>query len=332
MYGYAASVIKTSNLEHDIAQSLENIGWENIVRGDSTVFIKPNFTYPYYKEGITTNPKVLQILLEILKDRCDRVIVGESDGGNRSYSADEGFKGHGMFGICKETGAELVNLSSVPSVYVEERIQNKKVKVQLPELLLNDIDCFISVPVLKVHVMTTITLSIKNLWGCYPDTMRSLHHKHLSQKLALITKTVNPQIALIDGTYALDGHGPMFGTPKRQDLLIAANNPVVADGLGSRIMGVPPSQVDHIMVAEREGLGTTDLTDVAVQGSWEEHQQQFSINRTLIDRLSVLNFKSELLPKMVFDSPLSPYIFKITDRLRTREEWDMSLDLKRYGK
>lgn len=30
----------------------------------------------------------------------------------------------------------------------------KRVKVQLPNLLLDGIDCFISVPVLKVHVMT----------------------------------------------------------------------------------------------------------------------------------------------------------------------------------
>ena len=52
--------------------------------------------------------------------------------------------------------------------------ERKKVKVQLPNLLLEEIDCFISVPVLKVHVMTGVTLSIKNLWECHPDTMRGL--------------------------------------------------------------------------------------------------------------------------------------------------------------
>jgi hypothetical protein len=41
---------------------------------------------------------------------------------------------------------------------IEEEIkwgERKKVKVQLPNLLLDGIDCFISVPVSKVHVMTT---------------------------------------------------------------------------------------------------------------------------------------------------------------------------------
>lgn len=52
---------------------------------------------------------------------------------------------------------------------IEEEIkwgERKRVKVQLPKLLLEEIDCLISVPVLKVHVMTTVTLSTKNLWGC----------------------------------------------------------------------------------------------------------------------------------------------------------------------
>ena len=62
----------------------------------------------------------------------------------------------------------------------------KRVKVQLPKFLLEEIDCFISVPVLKVHVMTEVTLSIKNLWGCYPDTMRCLHHQNFNYKLHLL--------------------------------------------------------------------------------------------------------------------------------------------------
>ncbi len=165
MKDYRAYITKISHLRDDITNSLEFIKWKDSIRNDSTVFIKPNFTYPFYKEGITTNPFVLKEILAILKDRAGRVIVGESDGGNHSFSADTAFKGHGMSGICKETGAELVNLSTLPSKYIEDSIRGKRVKVQVPDLLVDEIDCFISVPVLKVHVMTTVTLSMKNLWG-----------------------------------------------------------------------------------------------------------------------------------------------------------------------
>jgi uncharacterized protein (DUF362 family) len=100
------------------------------------------------------------------------------------------------------------------------------------------VDCFISVPVLKVHVMTGVTLSMKNLRGCYPDTMRCLHNQNFNYKIGLITKLLDPKMVVIGGIYALDGHGPMYGEPVKTNLSLTANNPVVADALGANIMGI----------------------------------------------------------------------------------------------
>ena len=326
---YRAYITKIRDLKQDIHDSLSFIGWENRIKKDDTVFIKPNFTYPFHKEGITTNPVLLRSLLELLKDRASRVIVGESDGGNHSFTADQAFKGHGMHEICKETGAELVNLSTLPSRYIEDTIQGKKVKVQVPDLLVDGIDCFISVPVLKVHVMTLVTLSMKNLWGCYPDTMRCLHHKYLSRKLTLLTRVLDPKIVLIDGTYALDGHGPMYGEAVKADLIIAADNPVVADAFGSAIMGIPASQVDHIMIAEKEGLGTTNLDAVQFNDDWTKYRMHFEVNKTIIDRLSTILFNSELCAKCVMDSPLKPMIYGVATKLRNKDEQSVNDELKR---
>ena len=54
-----------------------------------------------------------------------------------------------MYEICRNLGVELVNLCRLPARFIESKVQGKKVKVQLPELLLKDVDCFISVPALK---------------------------------------------------------------------------------------------------------------------------------------------------------------------------------------
>lgn len=326
---YRTYITKIRDLKQDIHDSLSFIGWENRIKKDDTVFIKPNFTYPFYKEGITTNPVLLRFLLELLKDRASRVIVGESDGGNHSFTADQAFKGHGMHEICKETGAELVNLSTLPSRYIEDSIQGKKVKVQVPDLLVDGIDCFISVPVLKVHVMTLVTLSMKNLWGCYPDTMRCLHHKYLSRKLTLLTRVLDPKIVLIDGTYALDGHGPMYGEAVKADLIIAADNPVVADAFGSAIMGIPVSQVEHIMIAEKEGLGTTNLDAVQFNDDWTKYRMHFEVNKTIIDRLSTVLFNSEICAKCVMDSPMKPIIYGVATKLRNKDEQSVNDELKR---
>lgn len=328
MNDYYAYISKISDLKQNVEDSLRFIHFADHIHNDSTVFIKPNFTYPFYKEGITTTPLVLKELLGILKERAGRVIVGESNGGNHSFTADAAFKGHGMYEICKETGAELVNLSTLPSRYIEDTIQGKRVKVQVPDLLVNEIDCFISVPVLKVHVMTNITLSMKNLWGCYPDTMRCLHHKYLSRKLPLLTKVIKPKIVLIDGTFALNGHGPMYGKAVKTDLLIAANNPVVADAFGSAIMGIPVSQVEHIMFAEKEGLGTTNLDEVHFNDDWKKYQMQFEVNKTVIDQLSTILFNSECMAKLVMDSPFKPIIYGVATKLRNVEEQCVNDELK----
>jgi uncharacterized protein (DUF362 family) len=329
---YRAFITKVTDLRQDIYKSLEFIEWKKHISNDSTVFVKPNFTFPYYKEGITTNPLVLRDLLGLLKDNAGRVIIGESDGGNHSFSADTAFKGHRMAEICKETGAELVNLSKQPSRYIEETIQGKRVKVQVPDLLVDEIDCSISVPVLKVHVMTIVTLSIKNLWGCYPDTMRCLHHKNLSWKLALLTKVLKPKIVLIDGTYALNGHGPMYGDAVKTDLIIVANNSVVADAFSSAIMGIPASQVEHIMIAEKEGLGTTNLDTVQFNDDWKRYQMKFQVNKTIVDRLSTILFNSECMAKLVMDSPLKPIIYGVATKLRNTNEQCINDELKREQK
>ena len=299
----------SENSKVTLQKGLEFINWDKYIDKNSRVFVKPNFTFPHYKEGVTTSPEFLRCLLELLRSKADMVILGESNGGNHSFSAEQAFEGHNMYEICQETGVELVNLSKLPSRFVEDKIQGKRVKVQLPKLLLEEVDCFISVPVLKVHVMTTISLSLKNSWGCNPDTMRSLHHHNLNYKLALIAKLLGPKIVVIDGTYALNKHGPMYGEPVKTNLVLVADNSVVADALGAMIMGFSPQRVGHIVMAERAELGSANLEDVEVNQHWEQYRRQFQIGKTLIDRVSSLLFHSDALAKLVMNSPLTSAIF-----------------------
>jgi len=331
MKNYKGYVKKIHDLEDDLIQCLEFINWKEYARNDSTLFVKPNFTFPYHKKGITTSPNFLRSLLGILKDRVDRVFLGESDGGNHSFSANDAFSGHNMYEICKDLGVELINLSKSNSTFVSEIIQKKRVKIQLPTFLMNEIDCFVSVPVLKVHVMTGVTLGIKNLWGCYPDTMRCLHHQNLDNKLSLFTKLLDPKFVIIDGTWALDGHGPMFGNAKKTDLVVATNNSVVSDSLGASLMGIPLKKAKHILVAEKEELGTTKLDEIDINTDWHQFSMNFKINKTLIDHASWILFNYDLMAKLVMDSPLTPLIYNIAGTLRTSEEKKLSHEIKKYN-
>ena len=312
------------SLKNTLQRGLEFIDWDRYIDKSSKVFVKPNFTFPYYKEGVTTNPELLRCLLELLKSKASTVILGESDGGNHSFKAEQAFQGHNMYQICKENGVELVSLSTMPAETVESKILGKMVKVQLPRLLLEEIDCLVVVPVLKVHAMTTVSLSLKNLWGCVPDTMRCLHHQNLPHKLALIAKSVKPRIVVVDGTYALNKHGPMYGEPVKTNLILLSDNAVVADGLGARIMGFPPHRIKHIAVTEKVGVGSLSLANVEINGDWEKHRRQFEITKTIVERAVTLLFFSDAVAKLVMDSPLAPAIYKEVGLLRSSGEREVA--------
>ena len=229
-----------------------------------------------------------------------------------------------MYEICRETGVELVNLSKLPAQTIESKVLGKKVRVQLPKLLLEQTDCFISVPTLKVHVMTTVSLSLKNLWGCVPDTMRCLQHQNLIYKLSLIAERLKPKMVVIDGTYALDKHGPMYGEAVKSNLVMVADNPVAADALGARILGFSPQGIKSIVVAEKAGLGSMRAEDVATNQDWQRYKRQFKIEKTVIDRISALLFYNGTLAKLVMDSPLTPMIYKVASVFRTSAEREVA--------
>jgi uncharacterized protein (DUF362 family) len=317
------------DLKSALRNGLEFIHWHRYIDKNSRVFVKPNFTFPRYTEGVTTTPELLKCLLELLKTRAGTVIVGESDGGNHSFKAEQAFEGHNMYQICKEIGVEVVNLSTLPSEIIESRILGKMVKVQLPKLLLEEIDCFISVPILKVHVMTTVSLSLKNSWGCVPDTMRGMHHQNLSHKLALIASLIKPKIIVMDATYALNKHGPMYGEPVKRNLVLVADNTVAADALGARLMGFSPLSIKHMAVAEKTGLGSTKLEDVEISQDWQQYRRQFRIERTLIDKASILPFNSDILAKFIFQSKFTPSIYRVVGVLRTSKEKEIASQMSK---
>ena len=124
----------------------------------------------------------------------------------------------------------------------------------------------------------------------------------------------------------------MYGTPVKTNLILSANNPVVADALGSAVMRIPLSKVDHITIAEKEGLGTTDLSKVTINNDWRQYSRAFEVNKTLLDHAAWILFNSETCAKCVMDSPLTPAIYSFGSKLRNKDEQIVADQLKNAPK
>jgi uncharacterized protein (DUF362 family) len=302
-----------NTLEQDLKKSLERMKWRDQIKSDSRIFVKPNYTAPFFVPGITTNRCVIEALLGVLKDRAAEVYVGESDGGDESFTADYSMNNHGVPEICKKTGATMINLSAVKRVRLTDNICGRRIEVTLPVPLLG-MDESLSVPVLKVHVMTKVTLSLKNLWGCHPSTLRLLDHKFLSERLTLIAKSINLRYVVVDAIYGLNRHGPMDGDAVNVGAILVGNNPVATDATCTRLMGFDPRTVHHIVTACNSGLGPIDEKEIEILSDLSPFQQHFYVERNTLDQLSALTFKSNILNKFVSDSIFSKLLYKIANR------------------
>lgn len=82
---------------------LERVGF--LKRAAKSVFLKPNFTYPFFKPGVTTTREVMVAVIEYLKDHgCTRIVTGEGEGGYNAFSMDETFKNYRLDELVRSHG------------------------------------------------------------------------------------------------------------------------------------------------------------------------------------------------------------------------------------
>jgi uncharacterized protein (DUF362 family) len=146
-------------------------------------------------------------------------------------------------------------------------------------LTLEEADVIISVPVMKIHFAALVSLSLKNLQGAVPPLEKYMSHFFgLWQSLININQIVKPDLIIIDGLWGQEGFGPISGTPRQMDVLIAGSNPVAVDAVASRVMGLDPAQVPVCFLAYLQGLGPLEADDIEVLGpKLEEVSQPFQL-------------------------------------------------------
>jgi uncharacterized protein (DUF362 family) len=112
----------------------------------------------------------------------------------------------------------------------------------------------VSMPKVKTHHWTGVTLSMKNMMGVVPGCRYGwpknvLHWAGIHQSVLDICATVRPQFVIADGIVAMDGDGPLNGTPLRLNKLVFSDDFVTADVTCARALGCNPERIRHIRKA-----------------------------------------------------------------------------------
>ncbi|UCG37516.1 MAG: DUF362 domain-containing protein [Candidatus Bathyarchaeota archaeon] len=234
---------------------------DSVLAAKKPFLIKPNYINAKHPStGITTDSRVIEGTVKFLRaHKVDEIIIGEGSGFADTLQA---FKTAGVDAVAERWGVRLVDLNKDEFIEVDppDPLALKKVKVAKTALE----STLISVPKLKLHRIATVTLSLKNMMGALASK-GSMHTGRLSKNIADLASILKPSISVIDGVIASEGH-ETSGKPVEMNLVITGTDPVAVDAVGAAVMGVGPTDVKHLVLAEKKGLGTCNLEEITVLG------------------------------------------------------------------
>src|SRR4051794_4699010 len=112
-------------LRHTVDRALEWVGTSRLIRPGDRVFIKPNLTWKVPTPGVTTTPEAIRATVEALLPYTRNITIGESNGGQDCFWAEDAFRSHGLYDLADEFGIKVVNLSKQPTAMVRTTVRGK---------------------------------------------------------------------------------------------------------------------------------------------------------------------------------------------------------------
>jgi uncharacterized protein (DUF362 family) len=256
-----------ANIRAAVERSIELIGGLGL-EGNEEVIIKPNLCNSKNPHGmVITDFRILEAVIQLVQDKTDRITIVESD--NISDTARNRAERTGLLKLLDKLGVKFLNLSE--DDHEVHEIFRKKLR--LPRTVI-DADYFINIPKIKTEGHVTVTLSIKNLFGLLQRRNKNKLHGQLNKILPYLAKIVRHDLIVVDGLVAMEGNGPIIGTPRDLGVIIAGSNPVSVDSVCSRIMCFNPSEIEHI--ANAHALGEINIDRIEILGDgWERFECEF---------------------------------------------------------
>jgi uncharacterized protein (DUF362 family) len=257
-------------------------GLSQLVGSSSRVLVKPNLWSPQRSgTGSITDARVTEAVTRLVLD-CGpaRVVIGEGCGAGydtRGWSTEEAFRTSGTGDVAQRLGVELRNLNTdqFEEVVIDAPLVMDRVKIARTVL---ESDVIISVPVLKSHIRTHVTLSLKNMKGVIPGAeKRKTHRLGLDEAIVDLNSLVGPHFVVLDAIVGMQGLWDYPADAIDMGLIVAGADALSVDCVGARLMGVDPQQVMHLKyMAQREGT-SLDIGALRIVGeSIDAHSRRFT--------------------------------------------------------
>ncbi len=252
----------SQNLEKVLRDGLDLFHLD--VRGKN-VLLKPNLVDYIAGNQINTHPLLVSAAIESFR-RLGAATVLVAEGPGHQRDTELVLSESGMAKELREQGAVFVDLNRdhllkrpLLATYTDLKC------LWLPRTLLTS-DFIVSMPKVKAHHWSGVSLSMKNMFGVVPGAKYGwpkniLHWKGIERSILDVCATVPIHFVIADGIVAMEGNGPLNGNPRPLNQIVLADDPVAADATCARLMGLHAERIAHIRVGA-EFLGNLSAAQI----------------------------------------------------------------------
>ena len=263
-------------LKEDIFKLLDMIGaWEDIFADkNKRVLLKPNLVHPMHSgSGHITDNRIVFALAELLLEigfNEKNIVLGEGCGVGFAFATQNDtlncVRAAGLEPIKDKYGIDIVDLNKDKAIEMDVPNPLVMEKVKIAKTVL-DSDILINLPVMKTHIRTGVTLSLKNMKGVLPGLEKRKTHKlGIDEGVADLNSLVKTTLTIVDGIVGMEGNWEYPRDCVPMGILVAGKDLVAVDTICSKIMGFDPRKIRHINRAAEKKLGIMDESKIIIKG------------------------------------------------------------------
>ena len=254
-----------------INSAFESLGVYDRLKPGMAVVLKPNLIQASKPAAaICTHPAFTAAVGRCVKRAGAHVLIAESPGGPYTPALMKAiYRACGYTDMAEAYGFQLYTACKSHQVPLPQGQRCRQVSILEPFF---QRDFLIDLPKLKTHGMVGYSGAVKNMFGAVPGLQKPEVHcrfpqqEDFSKALVDICQYLSPDLAVMDGIWAMEGDGPTGGTRREAGLLGASPSPYALDVCVSQLIGFPPGSLAMLGESARRGLGPASAQEVEVLG------------------------------------------------------------------
>jgi uncharacterized protein (DUF362 family) len=268
-------------LQQTIRDGLLATGLDPATLRGRKVLLKPNMVEPTRKSPqMTTNPAMVLAAADVFRKWDAQVIVGEAPGHVRD--TEMALVESGMADVLDTDKLEFADLNYEEVGWAKNVGRASSLEGFYFPRAIVEADLIVTMPKLKTHHWVGMTCSLKNLYGVLPGVKYGwpknvLHHAGIPQTVFDINASLPKTIAIVDAIVCMEGDGPIMGSARELGLVIVGTNPTAVDATCARIMGLDPTRLNYLQLADGRLGPLADRRIRQCGERWQEVATQFQM-------------------------------------------------------